>query len=346
MPAYIISCIVLSLIILAFIPAMIAAHKDYPFFRWYIYGLILFPVATVHGLLIKRPTCIINIYKSLDERSRSRKSYRVVPVKKIKRKFSAGYICAVLSAKLLFSLFVAIAVYAIMRTYISDIGLLLFTGIVFWILLAICMMVVELSGYSRIPLIADEVTKRTLIILVFSVMVSFVLYFLKVFITSNISQHREFVRFICTAVAFIVQVVLIFLMQRRYYGAFARFFDYCILTVYAYVMFASITLVFLSLTDVFHFAFSILSMPMQLFNFSYFSDIVYIEKLPTIYSVALVHIFVVVLLLISGWQCHRYKKKEREARVEYRTKAFRMSRKRALRRHIPKTGFPMVKPIK
>ena len=45
--------ILLILLFLAFLPAAIAAKKGYPALVWWIYGLLLFPIAFVHALLIE-----------------------------------------------------------------------------------------------------------------------------------------------------------------------------------------------------------------------------------------------------------------------------------------------------
>ena len=87
-------------------------------------------------------------------------------------------------------------------------------------------------------------------------------------------------------------------------------------------------------------------MQMQLFNFTYFSGVEYIDKMSTIYLSATTHLIVALLLLLSGLRCSAFKKKELTYRVEYRTKAFRTSLKPALYRHIPKTGIKIIPPVK
>ncbi len=43
-----------SIFVLAFIPAMIAKSKGRSAILWYVYGLLLFPIALVHSMLAKR----------------------------------------------------------------------------------------------------------------------------------------------------------------------------------------------------------------------------------------------------------------------------------------------------
>ena len=112
----------------------------------------------------------------------------------------------------------------------------------------------------------------------------------------------------------------------------------------AYAMYAAISLVWMSVTN-FRDLVYLLSMPAQLFNMNYISEIKVLERLPYIYSSALVHLIIEGILFISGLLCRGFKRKEMEFRIEYRSKAFRMSRKRVLRRHIPKIEKVRVKNI-
>lgn len=346
MLGYTISCVVLSLIILAFIPAMIASHKSYSFVRWYLYGLLLFPVALIHSVMLNKPVRIVTVYSTGKDGNRKKRIYRTLPVKKNERRFSLWYVANVFLSKLIFGAFAAFIAFAVIRIYVADTVILRGTCVLFAVVFSVAMMITEIFGFSRVPIFADEMTKRALVILLFSAIISVVMSGVKVLITSNIDSHREFFRFLCTVVSFIGFLLMLLNMQRYYYSMFSRFFDYCLLTVGSYGMYASVMLVMLSVLQKWRFAIYALSMPMQMFNFSYFADINYFENLPMMYSAALVHIFVVVLILLSGLGCYNYKKKELAYRVEYRSKAFRMSRRQALRRHIPKAGMQTVKPVK
>lgn len=346
MLGYTISCIVLSLIILAFIPAMIASHKSYPFVRWYLYGVLLFPVALIHSVMLNKPVRIVTVYSTGKDGNRKKRIYRTLPVKNNERKLSLWYIVNVFLSKLVFGAFVAFMAFAIIRIYVEDTALLRGTCVSFAIVFSVAMMITEIFGFSRVPIFADEMAKRTLIIILFSVIISVVMSGVKILLTKNLDNHHEFFRFLCTVVSFIGFLLMLLNMQRYYYSMFSRFFDYCLLTVGSYGMYASVMIVMLSVMRKWRFIVYAMSMPMQMFNFSYFTDINYIEKLPIIYSAALVHVFVMVLILLSGLGCYNYKKKELAYRVEYRSKAFRMSRRQALRRHIPKAGLQTVKPVK
>ena len=340
---YIISCIVLSLIIVAFIPAMIASRKSCRFTKWYLYGIVLFPVAFVHSLLIKKPIRVITVYSTAKDGGRKKKTYRAVPVKRNKRKLSFGYVAFVFLTKLLSGAFAAFISFAIMRMYLSDTDLLRIACSVFAVVLAAFMTVTQVFGFSRVPFIADEMTKRALIIMLFSVVISAVMSVVKILLTSNISEYREFFRFLCTVISFAGFLFLLLKMQGYYCRIYYGFFDYCVLTVGSYGMYTSVMLVMLSVVKKWRFVVYALSMPMQMFNFSYFENINYIEQLSAIYSAAFVHIIIAVLILLSGLGCYNYRRKELLFRAEYRSKAFRMSRRQALRRHIPKSGLQISK---
>jgi hypothetical protein len=47
--------IVIVAFVLAAIPAMIASSKGRSPVGWYFYGLLIFPIALVHSLLISKP---------------------------------------------------------------------------------------------------------------------------------------------------------------------------------------------------------------------------------------------------------------------------------------------------
>lgn len=46
--------ILFIVIVLSIVPAMIANNKGRSFFPWFIYGLLIFPIAFVHSLLINK----------------------------------------------------------------------------------------------------------------------------------------------------------------------------------------------------------------------------------------------------------------------------------------------------
>ena len=92
---------------------------------------------------------------------------------------------------------------------------------------------------------------------------------------------------------------------------------------------------------------NMVAMPMQVLSLDNLGDIsTYIPDLSYIYSSALAHFFVEVIILLSGLMCRNYKEKELAARIEYRTNAFRMSRKRILRRHIPNMEKMNINPLR
>ena len=113
----------------------------------------------------------------------------------------------------------------------------------------------------------------------------------------------------------------------------------------AYAIYAAITLIMLS-TDLARPLINAFAMPMQVLNLENLGHIAYIPDLSYIYSSALAHFCVEIIILLSGLLCRNYKEKEILARVEYRSTAFRMNRKRILRRHIPAMGGDKIVPIK
>jgi len=48
-----------SMVVLGFIPAMIAKAKGHSFGAWYVYGFFLFIIALVHSLLLKENTAVV-----------------------------------------------------------------------------------------------------------------------------------------------------------------------------------------------------------------------------------------------------------------------------------------------
>lgn len=344
MLGYIISCIILGLILLGYIPAMIAAGKNHPFLRWYIFGVIIFPVALIYSLCLKKPVRVINVLSSKASGGRKKKSYKQVSVKK-ETKFSVGYVLTVLLTKAIFGAFLGLAAFALIRTFTPDTTKLRTVCVIFSAVHTILTAVTEIFGFSRFPLMADEITKRAIQIFVISIVSSVPMFLLSYLITTNILFHTQFVRFLFTFLSFCLFLTLLFKLQGRYYGRFSRFFDYCILSVFSYIVFSATTLVWISLTR-FRETVYALSMQMQLFNFTYFSGVEYIDDMSYIYLGALTHLIVVSLLILSGLRCMAYKKKELAFKIEYRTKAFRISHKPALYRHIPKAGIKIKTSLK
>ncbi len=340
---YVISCIIMALILAAFIPAMIAAKKGGNFVKWYIFGAFLFPVALVGAICIRKPVKVINVRKVISGEMK-KKRYRKY-VAKNKKRISVDYVVAVFLAKLIFSAFTGFMLFALSRTFTHDTLQLRITVITFSVVFAFFLSVTEICGFSRIPIIGDEVTKRALMMIAVSIIASLPMFVIKTVVAPYLPVHRDFFGFICTVIAFGIFIILISKMQRRYYGFFAGFFDYCILSVFSYIVYTAFVLVLLSLGSIMRRVASAVAMHLQLFNFSYFENAVYIDKLPSIYIPAIVSAFVVLMILVSGLLCRKYKRKELAYRVEYRTKAFRMTRKRVLRRHIPAMGS-MVRPLK
>ena len=342
---YTVLCIVLSLICLGFIPAMIASAKNYSFLKWYGFGVVLFPVALVSAILLKKPVRIVNVLSSKDH-SRKRRQYRLINKEKTTERISLGYILAVIFTKAIFSAFAGLIAFALSRVFLNDSVSLRITCVTFGAILTVLLSITEIWGFSRLPILADEITKRALQIFVISAVVSLPMFLAKNFITSHITKYQEFVRFLCTLTSFVAFLLLLFRMQRRYYGIFSKFFDYCTISLCSYVVFSAVTMVFLSLSKKIRWAVYAFAMQMQLLNFSYFSEIKHIVNPKSLIVAAVVHLIARVLLLFSGLRCKAYKKKELEYRIEDRTKAFRTSQKRALRRHIPKTGMTMTRPVK
>ncbi len=329
---YIISYMVLALILLAFIPAIIAAEKGKSFSKWYIFSLLLLPVTFVRVLYLKKPVKIINIYNS---RNGKKHPYKITEDKRNKNRISAGYLCNVFFTKLIFSVFASFVALATIRLCVPPSEHLYLVCIAFAILLAIMLSIVEIRRVSKITFLADEITKRALVIFLMSAIISVPMFFISIILAHTVVLHHQFIRFCCTLISFVAFIILLFRSQNYYYAIFRKFFDYCILSVCAYVIFAATTLSMLSMTSLSFIPYFI-AMPTQLFNFTYFNSVEYIGSLSVIYGAAAIHLLLVILLFFSGLGCRNYKKKELLERVEYRTKAFRMSQKRILRRHIPK----------
>ena len=348
MTAYHFAYLTLAILLAAFIPAMFAAEKERRFSKWYVYGVFLLPFAFVHSLILKRPEHRINIYihdKNAPSR-RGKKTYRVIPAEKKNIVISPRHIYIVFFSKLVFGSFVALSVFAAFRTLVHGTDSLKTACMIFAILFSVMLSIVELCRFSRFPIIADEITKRALIIVWMSVICSLPLYLVKNYIFDNTlsSKYADFTMFVCTVASLAIFLAMLLRKQNIYYAFFNRFSDYCILSMCAYAIFAAITLIWMSISDISRFIYAV-AMPVQIFNLDYFSGVEVIQKISYIYSSALVHLFVELMILFSGLLCRNFKRKELEYRIEYRSKAFRMSRKRILRRHIPNMESARVKPL-
>ena len=339
----------LVVLLAAFIPGIIAAGKEHRFSRWYIYGIFLLPAAFVHSLILKKPIHIINVITHNKENptKRKKKSYRAVPAEKKKITISPKYLYMVFFSKLIFGAFVALSVFAIFRAFVQGTHSLKLACAVFAVAFSVLLSLVELCRFSRFPHMADEITKRALITVMISVVASLPIYLIKKFVLDNIvpQNYSDFVRFVCTIVSFVIFIALLMRKQQLYYSVFARFSDYCMLSIFAYAIFAAISLIWMSISEISRLIYAV-AMPMQIFNMKYFEGVEIIGKLSYIYSTAFVHLCIVAFLLFSGLMCKKYKRKELEARIEYRSKAFRMSRKRILRRHIRKLDGAAARPLK
>lgn len=344
MLGYIISCIILGLILLGYVPAMIAASKNYSFVRWYLFGVFLFPFALIRSIQLKKPVRIINVLSSKESGRRQKKSYRKVPFKSdVKKNFSFAYILTVIFTKAIFGAFLGLVAFAIIRMFAPNTFVLRTICVCFSVIHTLLMSAAEVAGFSHLPIMADEITKRALQMFLISAIVSLPMFLICKLITTNIIFHTQFVRFLFTLGTFAIFLILLFRLQRWYYGRFSKFFDYCVLSLCAYTVFSATTLVMISISKGLRKILFALAMQMQLFNFTYFSGVEYIDKMSTIYLSAAVHLIVAVLLLLSGLRCSAFKKKELAYKVEYRTKAFRATLKPALYRHIPYTGIKIKK---
>lgn len=327
----------LALLLIAYIPAMIAAGKEKSFTKWYAYGVLLLPVAFIHSLLLKKPQHRVKIFTH-DEKNptkRTKKSYPLVPKAKKEISISPKYLYMVFFSKFIFGVFVAFSVFAIFRTIVHGTDTLMQACAVFAILFSVMLSIVELSRLSKFPHIADEITKRALIMIACSVVCSLPLYLLKTYVAEAVfpDKYADFVKFIFVLTSFGVFIALILRRQRIFYSAFSHFRDYTILSMCAYAIFAAISLVWMSSADNRELIYAA-AMPTQVFNMEYLSDTKVIGNLSYIYSSAALHLLVEGIIFVSGLLCRGFKRKEMEYRVEYRSQAFRMSRKRILRRHI------------
>lgn len=336
MAEYYLACFILFVLILAFIPAMVAAFKKRHFTGWYVYSVFLFPIALAHSLTLKKPRHFIKIYKFTNDtqKRKIKRIYAAAPPKKEAVKLSFGRLCAVFFSKLLFGMLVALVLFALFRTFVDDTLRLRLTCGVFALIFSMLLMAVELLRISKFPLLADEITKRALEITWLSLLCSLPFFLLKAFVLDLlIPQHHDFTLFVCTMISFALFIFLLVSKQSKYYSFFHTFFDYCAISMFSYSIFAAVTLIFMSLVrpSALHYA---LAMPIQGFNLRYLSGVKIINDLSFIYSAALAHLFILLILLLSGLLCLDFKRKELEARIEYRSRAFNMEGRKILRRRI------------
>ena len=328
----------LCVLLAAFFPAMLAAKREKSFSKWYVYSVLLFPIALVHTFLLKKPRHYVNVFFHDKENPSKikKKTFRTVPTAQKKIVVTPSYIYKVFLSKLLFGAFVGIVLFALYRAFVYDTRTLRVSCIVFAVLFSAFLSAVEMCRFSRFPMIADEITKRALIFGAISICCSLPVILLKLLVLDNIVQgkHMSAVMFLCMMLSFGIFLLLLFRMQRIFYSVFNKFLDYCVISIASYGIFAACSLIWLSISGLQKYIY-LFALPMQIFSIEYLSGVTYIEEMSHIYSSALVHLFVAVILLLSGLLCRRYKRKEFEFRVEYRSKAFRMSRKPILRRHIP-----------
>ena len=309
--------------------------------------MLLFPIATVYALLLKKPFDCVGIYFSDDKSSsgRRKKQYRILSQKQKNKAPTVTYMCIVFVSKLVFGAFTGLVLFALFRTFQSNTYELRASCVIFSLIFSMLLSAVELFGLSRAPMIADEITKRALLIAAASVICSLPLFIIKTFILDSLlPEFSTPWMFVCMCVAFAAFLWMLLSLQTYYYSVFYKFFDYCVLSIAAYVIFSAVTLICLSLGGASKIVY-VTALPLQLFNTGYLAGIDYIENLSYIYSAAIVHLIVAVVIFVSGLSCRNYKRKELAYRIEYRTQAFRMSQKKVLRRHIPKAGGLHIKPI-
>ena len=333
----------LCVLLAAFFPAMLAANKDRRFSKWYIYSAVLLPVALLHAIFLKKPVHLVTVYthSKSNPTHMHKKTYKAVPKGKKNIVVSPKYIYAVFFSKLIFGAFMGIVLFAIFRTFVYDTKTLRLASVIFAALFSLFLSMVEICRLSRFPLIADEITKRAIIIAGISLMCSLPFFLLKTFVfDKTLPAYSDFLMFACTVSSFALFVVFLLKRQNYYYAFFYKFSDYCVISMCAYAIFSAVTLIWMSIYDIRNFIHAI-AMPMQIFNPKYLSGVGYIDNISYIYSSAFVHLFIEIVILFSGLSCRSFKRKELLYRVEYRTKAFRMSRKPILRRHIPKPTDPM-----
>lgn len=336
-PRYYIVYTSLCVLLAAFFPAVVAAKSERSFSKWYMYSVWLFPIALIHSFLLKKPRHYVNVFFHDKENPSKikKKTFSKVPAGQKKIWVNPSYVYKVFLSKLLFGALAGVVLFALYRAFVYDTKSLRISCVLFAVIFSAFFSTVEICRLSRAPMIADEITKRTLIFGAISICCSLPVILIKSFILDTIvpDRHIPAVMFLCIMLSFGLFLILLFRVQRVFYSVFNKFSDYCLISIASYGIFAACSLIWLSISGLQKYIY-LFAMPMQIFTTQYLSGVQYIEKLPSIYSSALVHLFIAVILLLSGLLCRRYKRKEFEFRVEYRSKAFRMSRKPILRRHI------------
>lgn len=335
--AYYFLYITLAILLIAYIPAMIAAGKEKSFSKWYVYGAILLPVAFIHSLVLRKPKHMVNIFihNEKNPMERKKKKYPLVPKARKSISISPKYLYMVFFSKLIFGAFVGFSVFAIFRTIVHGTDTLVLACAVFAVLFSVMLSIVELGRLSKFPNIADEITKRAIIIIAYSVICSLPLYLIKTYVAEAVfpDKYADFIKFLFVLISFLLFLSLLRRRQRVYYSVFSHFRDYTVLSMCAYAMFAAISLIWMSISEIRDLIYAV-AMHAQVFNTNYISGVKGIGSLSSIYSSAALHLIVEGILFVSGLLCRGFKKKELKYRVEYRSQAFRMSRKRILRRHI------------
>lgn len=331
----------LFMLLMAFFPAIVASYKKRSFSKWYFYGIFLFPIALIHSLLVKKSDCYINVYFTdlKNAFGQSKKKYRFISKKGEKKRPGFFYVCSVFLTKLVFSAFSALSLFALFRLFCADTSLLRLSCIAFSLVFSVLLSVVQVYSLSHFPIIADEITKRAFIMIFASVISSLPAFAFKNAVMDVLfPNHLVLWMFTSICISFVLFLWLLLKIQSYYYSLFSRFFDYSVLSIASYAVFAAITLIGQSLGSFQKLVYA-LFLQLQLFNSGYLAGIDYIEKISNIYSSALVHLFIVIVLLVSDFSCYNFKKKEIRSRIEYRMNAFRMSQRKVLRRHIPHEGI-------
>ena len=112
----------LCVLLAAFFPAMLAAKREKSFSKWYVYSVLLFPIALVHTFLLKKPRHYVNVFFHDKENPSKikKKTFRTVPTAQKKIVVTPSYIYKVFLSKLLFGAFVGIVLFALYRAFVYD----------------------------------------------------------------------------------------------------------------------------------------------------------------------------------------------------------------------------------
>ena len=330
---YVIICTAIFLSAAAFVPAICAARRKRSFTRWYIYGFFLFPIAFIHSLVIPEKAAAVRVF--MHKKGAEKAECRVYRIKQKNRQNEAVtgrfLACSVLPTAL-FGLLWAVSLFGISRIFLPDgfwIRLLCGTA---GVLCAVFLSAAEIMKLSKAPLIAGEVVRRTVNTVLASLICSLPVYLLeKLLLAVRPQKEMQLWSFLCAAAGAVLFISVLLKIESSYYAVFASFFDYCVISMIAYAMYAAVTLVCMSVShadNVYIAAFWL-----KLFNIDYINDTV-LENASSIYSAAALHLLTEGIILLSGLLCLRYRRKERQFRTEYRSHAVRMSQKPILRKHI------------